>query len=160
MKEQSIIIYTDGSAFGNPGPGGWAAIMKYGKHRKTFSGGYYRTTNNRMELLAVIKALSNIKQEDHSVIIYSDSKYVVNAVNEGWVFNWERKGFKKKKNVDLWKQFLVLYRRYQVKLKWVKGHEGVKENEVCDKLAKSAAENPTQADKGFTHSEASDPGLV
>ncbi len=160
MKENPIIIYTDGSAFGNPGPGGWAAVMRYGSHRKTFSGGFYRTTNNRMELLAVIEALKRIKEPGYPVIIYSDSKYFVNAVNEGWVFNWEKKGFKKKKNVDLWKQFLKLYRQHNVTLEWVKGHEGVEENEICDNLAKEAADNPTQVDKGYTQSEASNPGLV
>lgn len=160
MKEQPIIIYTDGSAFGNPGPGGWAAVMRYGNYRKTFSGGFYRTTNNRMELLAVIEALGQIKKPGYPVIVYSDSKYLVNAVNEGWLFNWEQKGFKKKKNVDLWKRFLHLYRQHNVRLEWVKGHEGVEENEICDDLAKQAADSPTQEDKGYTRSETSNPGLV
>ena len=160
MNQKPIIIYTDGAAFGNPGPGGWAAVMKYGSHRKTFSGGFYRTTNNRMELKAVIEALKKIKNDGYPVIIYSDSKYIVNAVNEGWVFNWEQKGFKKRKNPDLWKEFLNYYRKHNVRLEWVKGHEGVEENEVCDNLAKKAAENPTDEDKGYTQSEASNPDLI
>jgi ribonuclease HI len=149
MQSKSIIIYTDGAAFGNPGPGGWAAVMRYGSHKKTFSEGYFRTTNNRMELKAVIEALKRIKQAGHQVFIYTDSKYIVNAVNEGWLFNWEQKGFKNRKNPDLWREFLRVFRQHEVTFKWVKGHEGVEDNELCDQLAKTAAENPELKDEGY-----------
>lgn len=149
MKGKPIIIYTDGAAFGNPGPGGWAAVMRYGSHKKTFSEGYFRTTNNRMELKAVIEALKRIKQAGHQVFIYTDSKYIVNAVNEGWLFNWEQKGFKNRKNPDLWREFLQVFRKHEVTFKWVKGHEGVEDNELCDQLAKTAAEYPELKDEGY-----------
>lgn len=150
MNSEPIIVYTDGAAFGNPGPGGWAAVMRYGQHRKRFARGYYRTTNNRMELMAVIQALKQIKQPGHQVVIYSDSRYIVNAVNEGWLFNWERKNFKGRKNADLWQEFLKVYRQHEVTLRWVKGHEGIEDNEACDDLAKSAAEQPELEDTGYT----------
>ncbi len=149
MQSKPIIIYTDGSAFNNPGPGGWAAIMAYGDYRKEFSEGYYKTTNNRMELMAVIEALRKLKENNWLVYIYTDSKYVANAVNKGWVFNWEKKGFQKKKNPDLWQAFLKEYRKHSVTLDWVEGHAGQEENERCDKLAKKAAENPVKEDTGF-----------
>jgi len=139
MTEKKIIIYTDGAASGNPGPGGYGVVMKYGTHRKELSGGFRRTTNNRMELLAVIVALEQLKYEGSSATIYSDSRYVCEAVNQQWLFDWERKGFKKKKNPDLWKKFLPLYRRHKIKLVWIKGHNNIPENERCDLLAVEAS---------------------
>ena len=152
MGKDAIIVYTDGAAFGNPGPGGWAAVMRYGKHRKTFSKGYFLTTNNRMELRAVVEALKKIKQSGYDVVVYSDSKYIVNAVNEGWLFNWEKKGFKNRKNPDLWREFLKQYRQHQVTFRWVKGHKGIADNELCDQMAKKAAEEPELEDSGYIHS--------
>ena len=137
----SIIIYTDGSAKGNPGKGGYGVVMLSGKYRKEISAGFMLTTNNRMELLAVIVGLENIKKENSGVIVYSDSKYVVNAVEKGWLFNWQNKGFKGKKNPDLWKRFLSVYKKHSVKFVWVKGHNNNLENERCDTLAVDAAES-------------------
>jgi len=139
MSRGEIVIYTDGAARGNPGPGGLGVVMLYGKHRKELSEGYRLTTNNRMELLAVIRGLETLRRNDIKVNIYTDSRYVSDAVNKGWVFNWEVKRFKKKKNVDLWQQFLELYRRYSVTFIWVKGHASIPENERCDKLAVEAS---------------------
>ena len=134
-----ITIYTDGAARGNPGPGGYGVVLMSGKHRKELSEGFRLTTNNRMELLAVIKALEALKKPGSKVTIYTDSKYVADAVNKGWVFQWERNGFKKKKNPDLWKRFLEVYRKHNVRLVWVKGHNNLKENERCDELAVEAS---------------------
>ncbi len=139
MKAGEIVIYTDGSARGNPGPGGYGVVMIYGKHRKELSQGYELTTNNRMELLAVIRGLQALKRDDLSVKIYTDSKYVSDAVNKRWVFNWEAKGFKKKKNPDLWREFLEVYNSYSVSFVWVKGHASIPENERCDQLAVEAS---------------------
>jgi ribonuclease HI len=148
-----ITVYTDGSALGNPGPGGYGIVMISGKHRKDFSQGYQLTTNNRMELLAVIVALENIKNPGAEVTIYSDSKYVVDAIEKGWVFMWEKKGFKKKKNPDLWRRFLKIYSRHQVKLIWVKGHAGTPLNERCDQLAVEAANSTNLLeDSGYVES--------
>jgi len=145
-----IIAYTDGSSLGNPGPGGYGAVLIYGAHRKELSAGYRRTTNNRMELLAVIRVLEALKKPNLDVHIYTDSRYVQQAVSKGWVFGWEKKGFKDKKNPDLWRQFLPLYRQHQVSLHWVKGHAGHPENERCDELATTAArESPFLVDAGF-----------
>jgi len=141
MPAEDIVIYTDGAARGNPGPGGLGVVMKYGKHRKELSEGYKLTTNNRMELLAVIRGLENLKRKDLKVRIYTDSRYVADAVNRGWVFNWEAKRFKKKKNTDLWIQFLKLYRKYAVSFVWVKGHANIPENERCDRLAVEASQS-------------------
>ncbi|RMG19200.1 MAG: ribonuclease HI [Bacteroidetes bacterium] len=137
-----IVIYTDGASQGNPGPGGYGAVLKFGPHRKELSAGYRLTTNNRMELLAVIKALEALKKEQLEVDIFTDSQYVQRAITEGWVFNWERKNFKGKKNADLWRQFLPLYRKQKVNFHWVKGHAGIPENERCDELATTAAQGP------------------
>jgi ribonuclease HI len=134
-----IHIYTDGSSRGNPGPGGYGIIMKSGQHYKEISQGYRMTTNNRMELLSVIVALECIKQEGQEVVITSDSKYVVDAVEKRWVFGWEKKGFKDKKNPDLWKRFLKIYPKHKVKFNWVRGHNEHPENERCDELAVAAA---------------------
>jgi ribonuclease HI len=139
MPAKEIVIYTDGAARGNPGPGGLGVVMIYGNHRRELSEGYRITTNNRMELLAVIRALEALKRDDLKVKIYTDSKYVSEAVNQGWVFDWESKRFKKKKNADLWQQFLDLYRKFDITLVWVKGHASIPENERCDRLAVEAS---------------------
>ena len=136
-----IIIYTDGSAKGNPGNGGYGIVMMSGAHRKELRQGFRLTTNNRMELLAVIVALENIKKEKSSVTIYSDSKYVIDSVEKKWVFGWEKINFNKKKNPDLWIRFLKIYRKQKVSFIWVKGHANNKENERCDVLAVQAAES-------------------
>ena len=133
-----IYIYTDGAASGNPGPGGYGIVMVAGKHRKELAEGYRLTTNNRMELLAVIVALEQIKMVDSDVLVISDSKYVVDSVEKGWVFNWIKKGFKGKKNSDLWRRFLKIYPKHKVKFEWVKGHNNNPENERCDALAVDA----------------------
>lgn len=140
MKAGEIVIYTDGSARGNPGPGGYGVVMIYGKHRRELSEGFQLTTNNRMELLAVIRGLQSLKRDDLPVKIYTDSKYVSDSVNKRWVFNWETKRFKNKKNPDLWKEFLEVYRRMaSVSFIWVKGHANIPENERCDQLAVEAS---------------------
>jgi len=136
----SIIVYTDGSAKGNPGNGGYGIVLMSGSHRKELQQGYRLTTNNRMELLAVIVALESIKKEDTPVTIYSDSKYVIDSVDKKWVFGWEKKNFNKKKNPDLWIRFLKIYRKQKVSFVWVKGHNNNKENERCDVLAVQAAD--------------------
>lgn len=132
-------MYTDGSSRGNPGPGGYGTVLLFGPHRKELSEGYRKTTNNRMELLAVIKGLEALKKDGLEVLIYSDSKYVVDAVEKGWLWGWQKKGFKDKKNPDLWRQFIPLYKKQKVKFQWVKGHAGNPENERCDELAVDAA---------------------
>ena len=134
-----ITIYTDGSALGNPGPGGYGIVLVSGPHRKELSQGYRLTTNNRMELMGVCVALEALKIENSDVVIYSDSKYVVDAVEKGWVFGWERRLFRGKKNPDLWIRFLRAYRRHNVRFVWVKGHAETKENNRCDQLAVAAA---------------------
>ena len=139
MSTGEIVIYTDGSARGNPGPGGYGVVMMYGKHRKELSEGFQLTTNNRMELLAVIRGLQTVKRDDLHVKVYTDSRYVSDSVNKRWVFSWETKGFKKKKNPDLWKEFLEVYRRLKVSFIWVKGHANIPENERCDQLAVEAS---------------------
>jgi ribonuclease HI len=138
-----IIVYTDGSSRGNPGPGGYGIVMqKFGTdYLKEFSEGFRKTTNNRMELLAVIVALEKIKKEKQDVHIYTDSKYVSESVEKKWVENWEKKGFKNKKNPDLWKRFLKIYRKHSVRLFWIKGHNNNPRNERCDFLAVQASKN-------------------
>ena len=136
----SIIIYTDGAAKGNPGNGGFGVVLISGKHRKEISEGFRLTTNNRMELLAVIIGLESLKSNKESVTVYSDSKYVVDAVNKKWVFGWEKKNFNKKKNPDLWIRFLKVFKKHNVIFIWIKGHSENIENERCDYLAVSAAE--------------------
>lgn len=133
-----VTVYTDGGASGNPGPGGYGALLMSGEHQKEMSGGFRRTTNNRMELLAVIVSLEALKKPGVEVDVYSDSKYVVNAVEKRWVFSWEKKNYKDKKNPDLWKRFLVVYRKHHVKFHWVKGHAGNPNNERVDRLAVQA----------------------
>ncbi len=134
-----INIYTDGAARGNPGPGGWGALLKSGIHYKELSGGFSCTTNNRMELFAVISALEAIKRKGADVTVYSDSSYVCDAINKGWLFGWEKKGFLKKKNPDLWRRFLEIYRKHKVQFVWIRGHNGHPENERCDTLAVEAS---------------------
>lgn len=134
-----IKIFTDGAAQGNPGRGGYGTIMRYGNYEKELSQGFRLTTNNRMELLAVISGLEAIKKDGIPVTIYSDSEYVVNAVEKGWLWNWEKKNFKDKKNVDLWKRYIPLHKKFKPKFIWVKGHAGHAENERCDQLAVAAA---------------------
>ena len=145
-----IMMYTDGASRGNPGPGGYGVVLKYRGHRKELSEGFRLTTNNRMELLAVIRGLEALKKDGMDVTIYSDSKYVVEAVEKGWIWGWLKKGFAKKKNEDLWRAFIPLYRKHKVKFKWVKGHAGNLENERCDELAVESAEGPDlKADRVF-----------
>ncbi len=154
MGPGEIVIYTDGAARGNPGPGGYGVVMLYGKHRRELSEGFRLTTNNRMELLAVIRGLETLKRDDLSVKIYTDSRYVSDAVNKGWVFNWEAKRFKNKKNVDLWQRFLVVYRKYKVQFIWVKGHASIPENERCDRLAVEASHGTSlQEDSGYVENK-------
>jgi ribonuclease HI len=137
-----IRIYTDGAAQGNPGPGGYGVVMKFGDHVKELSQGFRLTTNNRMELLAVITGLETIKKEGIPVTIYSDSEYVVNAVEKGWLWAWEQKNFSKKANPDLWQRYIPLHKRFKPKFQWIRGHAGHPENERCDYLAVKAATSP------------------
>ena len=149
-----LIIYTDGAARGNPGPGGYGVVLTYGRHRKELSGGFRKTTNNRMELLAVIKALQTLKKPGQVVTVVTDSKYVHDSVEKGWVFNWEKKAFKDKKNPDLWKRYLNIHRKHQVNFQWVKGHNAHPQNERCDQLAvKAAKESPHKIDDFFEHNQ-------
>lgn len=138
MHNNEVHIYTDGAASGNPGPGGLGIVMLYGAHRKEISRGYKLTTNNRMELLAVILALEHLKKAGTRVRLFSDSKYVTEAINQGWLKNWVSKDFKKVKNVDLWKRLLPALQRHQVTFVWVKGHASNIENNRCDELAVQA----------------------
>lgn len=137
----TIQLYTDGAASGNPGPGGLGVVLLYGKLRKEISEGYELTTNNRMELLAVIRGIEAIKWKNADVIVYTDSKYVADSVNKKWVFEWENKQFKKRKNSDLWILFLKLYREHKVQFQWIKAHNNIPENERCDELAVQAYHN-------------------
>jgi len=141
MKSKDVYLYTDGSSLGNPGPGGYGLRLEWAgmSYIKEFSQGYIRTTNNRMELLAVIVGLELLKKQPLEVVVYSDSKYVIDSVEKKWVFGWEKKGFKDKKNSDLWKRFLMIYRKHTVHFQWIKGHNQHPQNERCDQLAVSAA---------------------
>jgi len=147
-----VNIYTDGSSLGNPGPGGYGLIMEWvGKNLiKEVSKGFIKTTNNRMELLAVISGLELLKKDGFDVIIYSDSKYVVDAVKKKWLFDWKKNNFKKKKNIDLWKRFLHVYKKHNIKFEWIKGHNNHPQNERCDFLAVEAANSKKLfIDSGF-----------
>lgn len=135
-----IEIFTDGSSKGNPGRGGYGIVLRYQNNEKEIAKGYRLTTNNRMELMAVIVALENLKTTKHPVKIYSDSKYVIDAITKGWVFGWEKKNFKGKKNADLWKRYLALHPKFNLTFEWVKGHAGHPENERCDELAFNVAD--------------------
>ncbi len=150
-----VHIYTDGAAKGNPGRGGYGLVMeKVGTpYKKEFFEGFRYTTNNRMELLAVIVGLEKLKNPDTKVLVVSDSKYVVDSVMKKWVFGWEKKGFSGKKNPDLWKRFLISYRKHQVDFKWIKGHNNHPQNERCDQLAVMASEGSTLSIDAFYEKE-------
>lgn len=154
-KKKTITIYTDGSSLGNPGPGGWGSVLIYGKHRKELSGGFRRTTNNRMEILAVIEALKALNtKEKYIVKLHTDSSYVVNSMTKGWIEKWQAKNWIKKGkpviNSDLWKQLLIENEKHDIEYIWVKAHVGITENEICDKLAKEAASyDDLPADIGY-----------
>ena len=134
-----IEIFTDGASSGNPGPGGYGVILRSGKHYKELSEGFRKTTNNRMELLAVIKGLEALKGPNQHVVIFSDSKYVIDAIEKRWVHGWLKKGFQGKKNKDLWLRYLDISKLHNIKFNWVRGHNGHPENERCDELAVAAA---------------------
>jgi Ribonuclease HI len=134
-----INIYTDGSSRGNPGPGGYGVVLKCGTHYKELSAGYKHTTNNRMELMAVIVGLEALKKEGCEVHVYSDSSYVVKAIEEGWLKKWLVKGLHKQKNTDLWTRYIKVSAKHNVKFHWIKGHAGHPDNEKCDRLAVAAA---------------------
>ena len=158
MERPVILLYTDGAASGNPGPGGYGVVLCCGGLRKELSAGFARTTNTRMELLAVIAGLEAIRWDRARVELYSDSTYVVKAVNEGWLENWQRKQFRKVKNVDLWLRLLPLLARHEVTFHWVKGHAGHPENECCDRLAVAAYRLPgLPPDEGYESGENSLP---
>ncbi|MBL7718874.1 MAG: ribonuclease HI [Flavipsychrobacter sp.] len=140
MSKQ-LVIYTDGAARGNPGPGGYGIVMQWGHTIKEFAQGFRKTTNNRMELMAVVVALQKLTREGLDVVVYSDSSYVVNSVEKGWVFGWVKKGFSGKKNADLWKQYLVEHKKHNIKFVWVKGHADNVYNNRCDVLATQAADS-------------------
>ncbi|MCS7003734.1 MAG: ribonuclease HI [Cytophagales bacterium] len=147
-----VLMYTDGASLGNPGPGGYGVVLISPEHqlRKELSQGYRLTTNNRMELLAVIVGLEALKKEGTEVVVFSDSEYVINPAKKGWLANWQKKGFKGKKNADLWKRFLEVYKKHKVRFEWVKGHSGIQENERSHKLAvKAAKTEPLLIDDGF-----------
>lgn len=135
-----IEVFTDGSSKGNPGPGGYGIVLRFNGKVKEISQGFRMTTNNRMELLAVIVALENMKTNKYEINLYSDSKYVIDSITKGWVFAWEKKNFKGKKNADLWKRYLKVHPKFKVHYNWVKGHAGHPENERCDTLAVNAAD--------------------
>jgi ribonuclease HI len=146
---KEVTVYTDGGCIDNPGPGGFGAVLIYGKHRKELSGGYRLTTNNRMELLAVIRALEALKIRCR-VTVYSDSQYVVNGLEKGWAARWRANDWWRNKeeraqNPDLWDRLLRLYEFHEVRFKWVRGHAGNTENERCDELARAAARGPNLA---------------
>ena len=146
----AIYLFTDGAASGNPGPGGYGVVLRCGTYEKELSAGFRLTTNNRMELLAVITGLEAIKWKGAQVHIYSDSTYVVNAINEGWLEKWRRTGFKKVKNPDLWQRFIAAREGFDLTFHWIKGHNGHPENERCDSLAVAAYGMPDlPADEGY-----------
>ncbi len=141
MNDQLVQIFGDGSSRGNPGPSGWGVILKYKQHIMEISGAYRLSTNNRVELISIIEALSSMKREGLSIEIYSDSKYVIDSVEKKWVFNWEKENFKDRTNADLWIRFLELYRKHNIKMIWVKGHASNMYNNRCDTLATCASSN-------------------
>lgn len=153
MKEESstpIIMYTDGSSLGNPGPGGYGTLLLHGQYKKELSAGYRLTTNNRMELMAVIAGLEALKYPKSNIIVYTDSRYVVDSVEKGWLVNWIKNRFKGKKNSDLWMRFYEVYQLHSVRFVWVKGHAAIPGNERCDQLAVAAANgNNLAEDEGF-----------
>lgn len=143
-----VDLFTDGAAKGNPGPGGYGAILRSGAHEKELSGGFYHTTNNRMELMAVIVGLEALKSSC-DVRVVSDSKYVVDAFNARWIDGWKRRGWAKVKNPDLWKRLLKAVEPHKIQFEWIKGHNDHPENERCDRLAVAASLKPTEQDYGF-----------
>jgi ribonuclease HI len=148
-----VEIFTDGACSGNPGKGGYGVVLKYNQHRKELSQGFTMTTNNRMELMAVIVGLETLKTDGLEVTIWSDSKYVVDSVEKGWIWGWVKKDFKDKANPDLWKRYILVHNRHKVKFRWIKGHAGHPENERCDRLAVAAAQQPQLLiDEGFKKS--------
>ena len=140
-QKNYVEIFTDGAAKGNPGPGGYGTILRFNEFEKEFSQGFRRTTNNRMELMALIVGLEALKSAQYPVKVYSDSKYVVDSISKGWIFGWQKKGFKDKKNPDLWKRYLLLHSQFKIEIFWIRGHSGHPENERCDVLAVRAAES-------------------
>ncbi len=158
VKTGKIVIYTDGSAMNNPGPGGYGVVLKFNQHRKELSGGFRQTTNNRMEVYACIAGLRSLKQPS-DVVIISDSKYVVESMNQGWAKRWQangwqRNGKEKAENADLWAELLQLSDQHKVEFRWIKGHNSTKENERCDRLALAAAQGAgLPADEGFEEKE-------
>jgi len=153
---EHIHIYTDGACSGNPGPGGYGIVMEwFGKpYKKEYSQGYLKTTNNRMELLAVIVALEQIKFDNVEITVFSDSKYVVDAVNKDWIAGWKRRRYSNVKNTDLWKKFIKLYDKFKPKLVWIKGHNNHPQNERCDRLAVTASQQKNLLiDTGFEASK-------
>lgn len=147
-----INLYTDGAARGNPGPGGYGIVLESPEkhYRKEFAEGFKHTTNNRMELLAVIEGLRKLRSDGMQVTVYTDSKYVADAVEKKWVFGWEQKNFRNRKNADLWTQFLVEFRKHQVHFTWIKGHNNHPQNERCDALAVAASKQANlKEDSGF-----------
>jgi len=149
-----VIIYTDGAASGNPGPGGYGVVLISGKHRREISEGFRFTTNNRMELMAVIAGLEALKKHDCNVIVYTDSRYVADAVEKGWIFSWESKKFRKKKNPDLWIRFLKVFRKHKVRFVWIRGHAENEENNFCDRLAVEAyGKANLKEDHGYAESD-------
>ncbi len=153
--QKEIHLYTDGAARGNPGPGGYGIVLEWPEknYRKEFSEGFQHTTNNRMELLAVIEGLKKLNESPLRVKVYTDSKYVADAFVKNWVFGWERKGFKDRKNTDLWIALLKEYRKHEVSFRWVKGHNNHPQNERCDRLAVEASHsNQLKVDIGYTES--------
>jgi len=149
-----IRMYTDGSSLGNPGPGGFGIMLKFKDAVKELSGGFRLTTNNRMELLAVITGLEALKKDGIHVTIYTDSKYVVDAVEKGWIWGWQKKNFARKANADLWQRYIPLHQKFKPKFVWIKGHAGHPENERCDQLAVGAAEGyGLPADQGYEDSQ-------
>jgi len=153
-KTKRVTIYTDGACLGNPGPGGYCAILLYQGHRRELSGGYRKTTNNRMEIMAAIVGLEALK-EKCNVTLYSDSEYLIKAMSRGWVQRWRAKGWKRNKrekalNPDLWERLLQLCEHHEVEFNWVRGHAGTPENIRCDELAEQAAQQPDlPADEGY-----------
>jgi len=153
--QKEIHLYTDGAARGNPGPGGYGVVLEWPEknYRKEYSEGFKHTTNNRMELLAVIEGLKKLKESPLQVKVYTDSKYVSDAFVKNWVFGWEKKGFKDRKNTDLWIALLKEYRKHEVRFHWVKGHNNHPQNERCDRLAVEASHsNQLKVDIGYTES--------
>ena len=155
-----ITIYTDGASSGNPGPGGYGVVLRFGEHYKELSAGYKFTTNNRMELMAAIVGLEALKHEGQEVTIYTDSKYVMDPIEKGWLWGWIKKDFKDKKNKDLWLRFAKVYKKHNIKFIWVKGHAGNVDNERCDVLAVNAAQqNNLPVDEGYENNSNSEEGL-